>query len=107
MNWSSSGGTRYWAVEWSDNANMDGQWKRIATYTVPDVSNWSNTLLTQMPGFKNVDVELPLSLLGKNKVYIRLIVDKNLSSDGYSYASEPISNEVNSALSYLAVRYNK
>lgn len=106
MNWG-AGGPRYWAVEWSDNADMDGQWNRIATYTVPDVANWSNTLLTQLPGYKNMDVELPLSLLGKNKVYIRLIVDKNLCSDGYAYASEPISKAVNSSLSYLAVRYNK
>lgn len=107
LNWSNKNGPRYWRVEWSEHGNMEGNWTTITRYTVPDVSNWSNTLLHQMPGFKNINVKLPLEMLGKSKVYIRLIVDKNLCSDGYTYASEPISGNVNSSLGYLAVRYNK
>ena len=107
LNFSSVNGPRYWAVEWSEQPDMDGSWKPIAKYTVPDVANWSNTLLTQLPAYKNINVKLPLEMLGKAQVYIRLIVDKNLCSDGYTYASEPIAGNVNSSIGYLAIRYNK
>ena len=102
-----AGTPRYWRVDWSDASDMDGTWHTIAHYTVPDVSNYSNTLMHQLPAFKNINIPLPLSLLGKKEVYLRLIVDKNLCSDGRSYATEPISKALNSYLGYLAIRYNK
>lgn len=76
---------------------MEGDWNTVTTYTVPDAPNWSNTLLHQLPAFKNVNVALPLSMLGKPKVFVRLIVDKNLSSNGNTYASEPIDRSNGSA----------
>ncbi|NGM60295.1 BACON domain-containing protein [Sphingobacterium sp. SGG-5] len=106
-NWTVPGSPRYWAVEWSEHGDMDGIWAPIAKYTVPDIVNWSNTLLHQLPGFKNVNVALPLAVLSKPKVYIRLIVDKNLSSNGNTYATEMIGGNANSALGYVAIRYNK
>ena len=107
LNYSNTNGPRYWRLEWSEHGNMDGDWQTITRYSVPDVANWSNTLLHQLPAFKNLNVALPLALLGKSKVYLRFIVDKNLCSDGYTYASEPISGNVNSSLGYIAIRYNK
>lgn len=107
VNWSASGCPRFWAVEWSEHGNMDGTWNAVGTYTVPDVANWSNTLLHQLAGFKNINMPLPLAMLGKSKVYIRLIVDQNLASNGNTYASQPITGGTNAALGYLAVRYNK
>jgi len=64
------------------------------------VANWSNTLLTQLPAYKNINVKLPLEMLGKAQVYVRLIVDKNLCSDGYTYATEPIAGNVNSSIGW-------
>ncbi len=109
LNWASAGvgSPRYWKVEWSEHGNMDSTWDKITTYTVPDAPNFSNTLLHQLPGYKNINVALPLSMLGKSKVFIRLIVDKNLSSNGNTYASEPIDRSLGSALGYVAIRYNK
>ncbi len=108
-NWAAAGaGTpRYWAVEWSEHGNMDGVWTPITKYTVPDIANWSNTLLHQLAGFKNINVPLPSNMLGKNRVYLRLIVDKNLASNGNTYASQPLAGNANTALGYLAIRYNK
>ncbi|WP_256012211.1 DUF5689 domain-containing protein [Desertivirga xinjiangensis] len=109
LNWASAGaGTpRYWKVEWSEHGNMEGNWNTITSYTVPDASNWSNTLMHQLPAFKNVNVPLPLDMLGKPRVYIRLIVDQNKASSGTTYASEPIERSLGSALGYVAIRYNK
>lgn len=108
-NWSSAGaGTpRFWAVEWSEHGDMDGTWTPISKYTVPDIANWSNTLLHQLAGFKNINISLPLSMLNKNKVFLRLIVDKNLASNGSTYASQELAANCNTAIGYLAVRYNK
>lgn len=102
-----AGTPRYWRVDWSDSDDMEGNWTTIAHYTVPDVSNYSNTLMHQLPAFKNINIALPLALLGKKQVYLRLIVDKDLCSDGRSYATEPITKALNSYLGYLAIRYNK
>lgn len=109
MNWASAGaGTpRYWKAEWSETGDMDGAWNTIAYYTVPDAPNFSNTLVHQLPGYKNINIPLPLSLLGKSKVFIRLIVDKNLVSTGTTYATAPVTASLGSAIGYLAVRYNK
>jgi hypothetical protein len=109
FNWASAGaGTpRYWRVEWSETGDMDGAWNTVAKYTVPDAPNFSNTLVHQLPGFKNINVPLPLSLLGKSSVYIRLIVDKNLCSTGTTYATAGITASLASSIGYLAIRYNK
>lgn len=106
-NWAASGCPRYWAVEWSDHGNMDGEWNPISKYTVPDIANWSNTLNHQLAGFKNINVELPLSLLNKSRVFLRLVVDQNLTSNGNTYATEPMTGSSNTALGYVAIRYNK
>lgn len=101
------GAPRYWRVEWSEHGNMDGAWNSIKTFTVPDAPLFANTTIHQLAAYKNIDVNLPLALLGKDKVFLRLVVDKNLASDGNSYASEPLSVSTSTGLGYLAIRYNK
>lgn len=109
LNWASAGaGTpRFWRVEWSLSNDMEAAWNTVAYYTVPDASNWSNNLVHQIPAFKNMNIPLPLDMLGKSKVYLRLIVDKNLCSTGNTYATAPITTALGSAIGYLAIRYNK
>lgn len=101
------GAPRYWKVEWSEHGNMDQAWNTIAPFTVPDLPLWANTNNHQLAGYKNVNINLPLSILGKPKVFIRLIVDRNLGSDGNSYASEPLTVASGTGLGYLGIRYNK
>lgn len=107
INWSSTNGPRFWSVEWSEHGDMDKTWNKVSDYSVPDISNWSNTLYHQLPGYKNIDVKLPSTILNKPKVYVRLIVNKNLGSSGYTYATEPLAGDVNSSIGYLSIRYNK
>ena len=70
-------------------------WTDVMEFTVPNVVAWTNTLLTQSPGYKPVNIPLPAQeLCGKEKVYIRL-VPNSASTTGAS------------AMNYFAVRYNK
>lgn len=107
---------RYWKVEWSEDDSMNpedaSRWKLIGEYTVPDVSVWSNTLYSSIVGYKAIDFRLPLEMLGKDKVFIRLIPVNDLCSSGADYADDIIGTDVNgdmhaSAIEYVAVRYNK
>ncbi|SMG10094.1 hypothetical protein SAMN05660862_0505 [Sphingobacterium psychroaquaticum] len=101
------GAPRFWKVEWSTHGNMDGAWTKIQSFTVPDAPLWANTTIHQLAAYKNINMKLPLALLGQEKVFLRLVVDKNLGSDGNSYASEPLSVSTTTGIGYLAIRYNK
>lgn len=100
----SIGGPRYWAVKVSEDKV---QWETVYEYTVPSVTNWNATLLTQMPGWKNIDVPLPTSLLGKKDVYIRLQPVNNRAGSDTSYDGATIATSSTNAISYLSIRYNK
>ena len=70
-------------------------WTDVMEFSVPNTVAWTNTLLTQSPGYKPVNIPLPAEeLCGKEKVYIRL-VPNSASTSGAS------------AMNYFAVRYNK
>ena len=74
-----------WGLTWTD----------VMEFTIPNVVAWTNTQLTQCPGFKPVNIQLPADqLCGKEKVYIRLVPNSSSTSGA-------------SAMNYFAVRYNK
>lgn len=104
---------RFWKAEWSLTGDMDNEadWHYITSYTVPDMVVWANTLLSQCPGYKAIDVELPLTLLGKENVYIRLMPENNKASNGASWvdkgATISVKGDATSAMNYFAIRYNK
>lgn len=104
---------RFWKAEWSLTGDMDNEadWNYITSYTVPDMVVWANTLLSQCPGYKAIDVELPLTLLGKENVYIRLMPENNKASNGASWvdkgATISVKGDATSAMNYFAIRYNK
>ena len=100
------GAPRYWVAEWCDHGNQSGSWDKIVDYTVPDVVNWDNTLLTQLSGWKNIDIPLPAALLNKEVVYIRLRVSSNKVGTATSYDGGLYKTAANS-LSYVSIRYNK
>ena len=101
------GAPRYWVAEWSDHGLKSGAWNIVREYTVPDIAQWSNTLLTQLPGHKNVNIDLPSEMLGKDAVYVRLRAARNSAGTASSYDGSTIVNGAANTLSYVAVRYDK
>ncbi|MFD1630416.1 DUF5689 domain-containing protein [Pseudopedobacter beijingensis] len=105
---SNVGGPRNFEVEWSTTNDMDSNtWNYIADYTAEDLVNWDNTLLTQVPGFKVVNIKLPLELLGKPQVYIRLKVKDKAAGSTSSNTGATLSTSVNSRMAHLSIKYNK
>lgn len=103
----SLGAPRYWNVEWSEHGNADGEWTKVDEYTIPDVVQWGNTLYEQLNAWKNTNIELPLDLLGKSTVYLRLIPSANKAGTTTTYDTAAINNNSQSGLMYVSIRYNK
>jgi len=101
------GAPRYWVVETSTHGNKDGVWEKVQEYTVPDVVQWGSTLYTQLSGLKNINVSLPISLLGKEDAYVRLRVTQNKAGNASSYDGATINNSAATVLSYVSIRNNK
>lgn len=102
---------RYWKAEWAITDNQDdANWRLLAEYTVPDVSVWSNTLYSSSVGFKQIDFALPLEMLGKENVYIRLTPTSDLCSSGIDYADARLNDAStdthSNTISYIAIRYH-
>lgn len=103
---------RYWVAEWSLQSDMsadaDSQWQKIADYVVPDVGIDSNTQLNQCLGFKQMDFPLPLDMLDKENVYIRLRPTNKKAGSGNDYDESTFNQKGNgNAIGYFAIRYNK
>lgn len=104
----------HWKVEWATSNSSGTQWKKIATYSVPDIVLWSITQPWQSAGYKPVDIKLPLEMLDKDDVYIRLTPADNAGNTPQGYCDTKFVNgtagstsKANNALNYVAVRYNK
>ena len=93
------------------SAEADSKWHLIGEFTVPDVSTWSNTLISSSVGFKQMNFALPLEILGKDSVYIRICPANDFCSDGADYANARLKDKETdshvSVLEYFAIRYNK
>ena len=100
------GAPRYWEVHWATSADAT-VWNPVGTYTVPDVVNWGNTLPEQLCGWKNINMELPLALLGHDTVCLRLRPAANKAGTATSYEGATINNTKTNVLSYVGIRYNK
>jgi len=110
---------RFWKAEWaytdSQAASADKQWHLIEEYVVPDISVWSNTLYSSLVAQKQINMNLPLEILGHENVYIRLMPTSDACSNGFDYSDAyyddaPLDAEGKashySALGYFAIRYN-
>lgn len=113
MNNNYSGAPRFWKVEWStigsDPNWTSPQWKYAGSYSVPDSANWGNTLYCQFSAFKMIDIALPLEMLGQSEVFLRLIPEYDIASDGASYKDGEIAKSgrtASSCMDYFAIRYN-
>lgn len=102
------GAPRYYSVDWSEHGNNNSDdWNHIAEFSLPDISQWSGTRWWQLPGFKNIDIPLPLEMLGKKNLWIRIAAARNVAGSVTGYADDAIGKGKEVAISYLAVRYNK
>lgn len=102
---------RYWKVEWAemDAYSDEGEWKPVGEFALPDLTPTNHTLLLSMSAaFKPMDFPLPLEMLGKESVHIRIGPRNNLASDLLGYANATIKDgHGGGAMNYCAVRYNK
>ncbi len=98
------GAPRYWAVEYSLDG---GRWTRLMDYTVPDFVIPATKKVWQLPGPKYQSVNLPDEVIGREKVYVRLIPASSKAGNSTSYDSAAISQARSSSMNYFAIRYNK
>ena len=98
---------RYWKAQYSLS---DEEWKDIAEFTVPDVALWGTQNDWQTLGTRVYDFRLPLEILDKESVSIRLMPRNNKAAEKSeeSYDSSTIANNSGfNTMDYFAVRYNK
>lgn len=96
---------RYWKAEWSADGST---WTLIDDFVVPDKGLWSYTMPSQSLQMKPIDMPLPLEMLGRPTVYIRLMPFSKLASDTTGYANaEMVNGKSVCTMDYFAVRYNK
>ena len=102
------GAPRYYTVDWSEHGdNTNDNWNHIAEFTMPDIVQWGATRWWQLPGFKNLDIPLPLELLGRENLWIRIGAARNVAGSTTGYDDAPVGKGKEVAISYLAIRYNK
>lgn len=94
-----------WKAEWAESKDAE-TWTHIADYNVPDIVRDVITEPWQSPGYKPIDIRLPSTMLGKEKVFIRLM-PKSRKGSSVVYLDSSFSNGSYSAMNYFAIRYNK
>lgn len=101
------GGPRNFVVEWSDKNDATAVWSQVSTFTFEDVANFSNTLLTQVAGYKALNFQFPQAASGMANLYIRLrVADKNVGT-----TTGPTGGTLTAAtacrLVHVSIKYNK
>ncbi|MGN0191650.1 MAG: BACON domain-containing protein [Candidatus Cryptobacteroides sp.] len=95
----------YWKVQWSQNGEND--WTDVEEYVVPDGVVNGTYKEWQLPAMKQYDIPLPLDILGKDKVYIRLVPKNKITNSVYFNEAElKDGKDASNALDYFAIRYN-
>lgn len=103
------GAPRFWKVQYKLEG---GQWQDVVGggYSVPDFVNPKGPRVYQLPGTKYITVNLPDAVLSAEKVYVRLLPNKEklLAGTATSYSDDktPDASRYN-AINYFAIRYNK
>lgn len=98
-----------WTVSWSDTFDLNNEsvWKKVADYVVPDGVLNGQEREWQLPAFKQYDFVLPLEMLGKDKVYLRLRPASRVSNTLY-FGEGTVTDGTKSGngIDYFAIRYN-
>ena len=99
----------YWKAQWSETGNMnaDADWQDIGEYVVPDGTVSGSYREWQLPACKQIDLPMPLEMLGKEEVYIRLMPTSKITNTLY-FNEGVITDGTNSGntMDYFAVRYH-
>ncbi|MBO9634352.1 MAG: BACON domain-containing protein [Chitinophagaceae bacterium] len=104
---SDPGGPRNFVVEWSESNDDNGVWHTAGTFTFEDVANWTNTLLTQVAGYKAVNIDFPVEASGLNKLVIRVrMANKTVGSATANTGGAYVAS-AGCRLGYISVKYNK
>jgi len=101
------GGARNFIVEWSSTGTDTGVWNQVGEFTFEDVVNFSNTLLTQVPGLKVVNFQFPNTALGLNTLYIRLRVKNKTVGTATNPTGGTLAAAGTSRLGHISIKYNK
>lgn len=101
------GGPTNFIAEWSSTGTDAGTWNLIGEYTCQDMVNWTSTLLTQVPGFKVVNFQLPSNASGLNNLYIRLRVKNKTVGTSTGPTGGTLAATGISRLGHLSIKYNK
>ena len=101
------GGPRNWKMVYTTSDN-DTEIE-IARYTVPDFPLKGNRRVWHCPGHKYMSFTLPkdADVWNKSRVTIKLIPVDKAADNGDSYSHGTINTNVDNAINYFAVRYNK
>ena len=99
----------YWIASWSETCDLNDEsvWKKVADYVVPDGVVNGQEHEWQLPALKQYDFALPLEMLGKDKVYLRLRPASRISNTLY-FGEGTVTDGTDSGngIDYLAIRYN-
>lgn len=100
----------YWIAQWSTTGDLqnDQDWKDIGSYCVPDGTVSGSIREWQLSAMKQIDMPLPLEMLGREKVYIRLMPASKITNT-LEFGNGTIENGTDSGncMDYFAIRYNK
>ena len=99
----------YWKAQWSQTGDMntDSDWTDIGDYVVPDGTVSSAYAEWQLPAMKQYDMPLPADILGKSRVYIRLIPKNKITNTLYfNEGTIEKGTDSGNTMDYFAVRYN-
>jgi len=98
------GAPRYWKVEYSLDKSS---WIKLAEYTIPDFVMPATKKVYQIPGPKYQSFNLPDDVIGKAKVYVRLIPASTKAGNASNYDAGVIILARYSSINYFSIRYNK
>lgn len=101
------GGARNFIVEWSATGTETGTWNQVGEFTFEDVVNFSNTLLTQVPGLKVLNFQFPTAALGLTNLYIRIRVKNKLVGTATSPTGGTLAAAGITRLGHISIKYNK
>ncbi len=99
----------FWTASWSETGSLSDEesWHKIADYVVPDGVVNGQEREWQLPAFKQYDFALPTEILGKEKVFIRLMPSgKDTNTNYFGEGSIADGTDSGNGIDYFAIRYN-
>lgn len=102
------GAPRNFIAEWNTTDDMeDANWKPVAEFTLQDVTQWSNTLISQVPGNKVVNFNLPMEASNQSKLYVRLKAKNKVAGTLTNPTAGTVTATANVRLGHVSIKYNK